>query len=80
MNELDDVLAVKGFVEDYLTKFYGEEPVIVELTKAIKSLHVWDLSVRVRVGNREYGLAMYVDGLRGICVGHAITSVALVGY
>jgi len=38
MNELDDVLAVKGFVEDYLTIFYGEKPVLIDWVKAIKIL------------------------------------------
>jgi len=34
MNGLDDVLAVKGFVEDYLTKFYGEKPLLIDWVKA----------------------------------------------
>lgn len=66
MRELDDVLAVKGFLEDYLQKYYGKKPVIVELTKAIKSFHMWDVSVRARIGDCDYGLAHYIDGFRGV--------------
>ena len=35
MDELDDVLAVKGFVEDYLMRFYGEKPLLIDW-KAVK--------------------------------------------
>jgi len=76
MDELDDVLAVKGFVEDYLTRFYGEKPVLVNWVKAVKRDNTWDLSIRVRIRDRDYGLSIFVDALRKICIGHAITGVA----
>jgi len=76
MNGLDDVLAVKGFVEGYLTKFYGEKPLLIDWVKAVKVLNIWDLSIRVRFKERDYGLSVFVDALRNICVGHAITGVA----
>lgn len=76
MDELDDLLAVKGFVEDYLTRFYGEKPVLVDWVKAVKRGSTWDLSVRVRIKDRDYGLSIVIDALRGTCIGHAIMGVA----
>lgn len=78
MNELDDVLAVKRFVEDYLTKFYGEKPVSIDLVKAVKVSNIWDLTMKVRIPRYDYGLKLSVDALRGLCVGHVITSIARV--
>lgn len=78
MDELDDVLAVKRFVDDYLTKFYGEKPVLIDLVKAVKVLNIWDLTMKVRMRTYDYGLKLSVDALRGLCVGHAITSIARV--
>jgi len=36
MDELDDILAVEGFVEDYPTKFYGEKPALINWVKAFE--------------------------------------------
>jgi hypothetical protein len=77
MNELDDVLAVKKFVEDYLTEFYDEKPVLINWVKAVKTLNTWDLAIRAKFKDREYGLSLYVDAFRKICVGHAITGIAV---
>jgi hypothetical protein len=77
MNDLDDVLSVKKFVEDYLTRFYGEKPLLIDWVKAVKVLNAWDLSIRVRFKDREYGLGIRVDVLRKICIGHAITGVTM---
>lgn len=68
MDELDDVLAVKEFVEDYLIRFYGEKLVLVNWVKAVKRDNVWDLSIRVRIKDRDYGLGILVDALRKICM------------
>jgi hypothetical protein len=76
MHELEDVLSVKKFVEDYLAKFYNEKPLVLDLVRAIKTSNMWDLSVRAKFKDREYGLAIHVDALRRITTGHAITSVA----
>ena len=79
MNELDDVLSVKKFVEDYLTRFYEEKPLLINWVKIVKMRNItWDLSIRVKFKDREYGLAIYVDAFRKICIGHAITGVASV--
>lgn len=76
MNELDDVLSVKNFVEDYLTRFYGEKPLLINWMKIVKVLNItWDLSIRVKFKDREYGLAILVDAFRKICVGHAIIGI-----
>jgi hypothetical protein len=77
MNDLDDTLSVKKFVEDYLTRFYGEKPLLIDWVKAVKVLNTWNLSIRVRFKDREYGLGIYVDALRKICIGHAITGIAV---
>jgi len=77
MNELDDVLSVKKFVEDYLTRFYEEKPLLIDWVRVVKVLNTWDLSIRVRFKGREYGLGIYVDALRKICIGHAITGIAV---
>ena len=77
MNELDDVLSVKKFVEDYLTKFYGEKPLLINWVEIVKLRSItWDCSIRVKFKDREYGLAILVDAFRKICVGHAITGIA----
>jgi len=76
MDALDDVLAAKGFVENYLTKFYGEKPALIDWVKIVKRDNTWDLSIRVRIKDHEYGLGILIDALRKICVGHAITGVA----
>lgn len=76
MNELDDVLSVKNFVEDYLTRFYGRKPLLISWMKIVKVLNItWDLSIRVKFKDREYGLAILVDAFRKICVGHAIIGI-----
>lgn len=76
MNELDNVLSVKNFVEDYLTRFYGEKPLLINWMKIVKVLNItWDLSIRVKFKDREYGLAILVDAFRKICVGHAIIGI-----
>jgi hypothetical protein len=36
MNELDDVLSVKKFVEDYLAKFYEEKPLLINWVNIVK--------------------------------------------
>ena len=78
MNELDDVLSVKKFVEDYLTRFYGEKPMLINWTKIVKVLNItWDLTIRVKFKDREYGLAILVGAFRKICVGHAITGIGV---
>jgi len=78
MNELDDVLSVKKFVEDYLAKFYEEKPLLISWVKIVKMRNItWDLSLRVKFKDREYGLAIYVDVFRKICVGHAITGMSM---
>jgi hypothetical protein len=77
MNELDDMLAVKRFVEDYVAKFYGEKPILIDWVKAVKVSNTWDLSIRVKFKQREYGLGIQVDALRKICTGHAITGIAV---
>ncbi len=77
VNELDDVLAVKRFVEDYLTKFYEEKPVLIDWVRAVKVLNTWDLAIRARFKDREYGLSIRVDALRKICTGHVITGIAV---
>ena len=76
-NELDDVLAVKRFIDDYLTKFYEEKPVLIDWVKAVKVLNTWDLAIRVTFKDREYGLSICVDAFRRICTGHAITGIAV---
>jgi hypothetical protein len=76
MHELDDVLSVKKFVEEYLARFYGEKPLLIDWVKAIQVSNMWDLSIRARFKEREYGLAIQVDALRKISIGHAITGVA----
>ena len=78
MNELDDVLSVKKFVEDYLARFYGEKPLQIDWVKAVKVSNTWDLSLRARFKGHEYGLAIQVDALRKLSIGHAITGVARV--
>jgi len=78
MNELDDVLSVKKFVEDYLAKFYEEKPLLINWVKIVRVRNIaWDLSIRVKFKNREYGLAIYVDAFRKLCTGHAITGIAM---
>ena len=76
MNELYDVLSVKKFVEDYVARFYGEKPLLIDWVKAVNVFNTWDLSIKVRFKEREYGLGILVDALRKICTGHAITSIA----
>ncbi len=77
MSELDDVLAVKRFVEDYLTRFYDQKPLLIDWVKALKQDNTWDLAIRARFKDREYGLNIRVDALRKICTGHAITGIAV---
>jgi len=77
MNELDDVLAVKKFVKDYLIRFYDEKPMLIDWVKAVKRDNTWDLAIRARFKDREYGLSIRVDALRKICTGHAITGIAI---
>lgn len=76
MHELEDVLSVKKFIEDYLARFYGEKPLLIDWVKAIKTSNTWDLSIRAKFKDREYGLAIRVDSLRKISTAHAITGVA----
>jgi hypothetical protein len=78
MNELDDVLSVKKFVEDYLAKFYEEKPLLINWVNIVKLRNItWDLSIRVKFKDREYGLAIYVDSFRKMCIRHAITGIAM---
>ena len=49
---------------------------LVDWVKAVKRDNTWDLSVRVRIKDRDYGLSIVIDALRGICIGHAIMGVA----
>ena len=77
MNELDDVLSVKKFVEDYLARFYEEKPLLINWVKIVKVRNItWDLSIRVKFKDHEYGLAILVDAFRKLCIGHAITGIA----
>jgi hypothetical protein len=76
MHELEDVLSVRRFVEDYFARFYGEKPLGIDWVKAVKMSNIWDLSIRAKFKDREYGLAIQVDSLRKISTVHAITGVA----
>lgn len=69
MNELDDVLAVKRFIDDYLTKFYEEKIVLIDWVKAVKVLNTLHLAIRVTFKDLEYGLSICVDPFRRICTG-----------
>jgi hypothetical protein len=77
MHELDDVLAVKKFVDEYVERFYGGKPVLIDWVRAVKMSERWDLAIRVKFKDREYGLSLQVDALRRTCIGHAITGIAV---
>jgi len=64
------LLSIKRFVEDYFTRFYNEKPVLIDWVKAVKVLSTWDLAIRAKFIDREYGLSIYVCHLESLLEFH----------